>query len=72
MPQPTGEPDLVTLDTTWGTLQPVEPVAGIRTVGELEVAERTLSHSGYPLDRLAYHRGGMHDWITLALPTDPT
>lgn len=132
LPQPTGEPDLVTVDTTWGTLQPLHPVPGIRTVGELEVAElvqggarlvdtrvpdsrsgvtiagalniphdqvlarrddlspdrtsilfcngpqcpqtpdalRTLSDDGYPLERLAYYRGGMHDWITLGMPTE--
>ena len=131
MPRSTGEPDLVTVDTTWGKLQPLQPVPGIRTVGELEVADlvkdgarlidtrvpdsrsgvtiagavnvphdqvlaqqddldparisilfcngpqcpqtpdalRSLSDSGYPLDRLAYYRGGMHDWITLAMPT---
>jgi rhodanese-related sulfurtransferase len=131
LPMPSDEPDLVTVDTTWGELQPMEPVPGVRTVGELEVAElarngaqlvdmrvpdsrsgitiagavnvphdevlarrdqldpdrvhvvfcngpqcpqtpdalRTLSESGYPLDRLAYYRGGMHDWITLGMPT---
>lgn len=109
----------------------MEPVAGIRTVGELEVADlvrggaqlvdtrvpdsrsgatlpdavniphdqvlarkdeldagrvhilfcngpqcpqtpdalQSLSDDGYPLGRLAYYRGGMHDWITLAMPT---
>jgi rhodanese-related sulfurtransferase len=132
MPRPSGEPDVVTVDTTWGTLQALQPVPGIRTVGELEVAAlvddgallvdtrvpdsrsgitiagavnlphdqvlarqhdldrtrvsilfcngpqcsqtpdalRTLSENGYPLDRLAYYRGGMHDWITLAMPTE--
>ena len=39
MPQPSGGPDLVTVDTTWGTLQPMHPVPGIPTVGELEIAE---------------------------------
>ena len=131
LPQPTGEPDLVTVDTTWGELQPMQPVAGVRTVGELEIAElvkngarlvdtrvpdsrsgrtlpgavnvphdqvlshrdvldpdrvsilfcngpqcpqtpdalRALSDDGYPLEQLAYYRGGMHDWITLGMPT---
>ncbi len=130
MPHPTAQPDVVTVDTTWGTVQPMHPVAGIPTVGELEVADlvadgarlvdtrvpdsrsgltiagavnishdqvlahpeltkdrisilfcngpqcsqtpdalRTLSDSGYPTDRLAYYRGGMHDWVTLAMPT---
>src|SRR5687768_17461014 len=39
LPQPAGEPDLVVVDTTWGELQPLQPVPGIRTVGELEIAE---------------------------------
>jgi rhodanese-related sulfurtransferase len=131
LPRPADEPDLVTVDTTWGKLQPMQAVPGIRTVGELEVAElvregaqlvdtrvpdsrsgatlpgavnvphgqvlarrdeldpsrvhilfcngpqcpqtpdalRTLSEDGYPVDRLAYYRGGMHDWITLGMPT---
>jgi rhodanese-related sulfurtransferase len=131
LPRPTGEADKVTVETTWGTIQPLQPVPGIRTVGELEVAGlvrggaqlvdtrisdsrsgvslpgavniphdqvlarrdefhmsrvhilfcngpqcgqtpdalRSLSEDGYPRDRLAYYRGGMHDWITLAMPT---
>lgn len=133
MPRPTDEPEIVTVETAWGKVQPMEPVPGIRTVGELEVAAlvregaqlvdtrvpdsrsgvtlpgavniphdqvlarkddlntgrlhilfcngpqcpqtpdalRTLSEDGYPVDRLAYYRGGMHDWITLAMPTEP-
>lgn len=133
VPRSTDEPEIVTVETAWGHLQPMQPVPGIRTVGELEVAEivqgggqlvdtrvpdsrsgatllgavniphdqvlarkaeldtgrvhilfcngpqcpqtpdalRTLSENGYPLDRLAYYRGGMHDWITLAMPTQP-
>jgi rhodanese-related sulfurtransferase len=125
-------PDLVVVDTTWGELQPLQPVAGVRTVGELEVAElvgsgallvdtrvpdsrsgrslpgavniphdqvldrraeleghevcvlfcngpqcpqtpdalRLLAGDGYPLERLAYYRGGLHDWVTLAMPTE--
>lgn len=132
LPQPADEPDLVVVDTTWGELQPMQPVAGIRTVGELEIAElvqagarlvdtrvpdsrsgrtlpgavnvphdqvlerrddlapdrvsvlfcngpqcpqtpdalRVLSEDGYPLEQLAYYRGGMHDWITLGMPTE--
>lgn len=131
LPQPTGEPEIVTVETAWGKVQPMVPVAGIRTVGELEVAAlvrdgaqlvdtrvpdsrsgvtlpgavniphdqvlarkdeldtdrihilfcngpqcpqtpdalQTLSDDGFPLDRLAYYRGGMHDWMTLAMPT---
>ena len=134
MPQDAGEPDLVLVDTTWGEVQPLQPVAGVRTVGELELAaavkdgallvdtrvpdsrsgrtiagavniphdrivERRdelnadgvsvlfcngpqcpqtpdalaqLTEAGYPPDRLAYYRGGLHDWVTLAMPTEPT
>ncbi len=132
LPRPTDETDEVTVETTWGTVQPLQPVPGIRTLGELEVTElvrggaqlvdtrvpdsrsgvslpgavniphdqvllrrdeldtgrvhilfcngpqcpqtpdalRALSRDGYPLDGLAYYRGGMHDWITLAMPTE--
>lgn len=131
LPRPTGAPDIVTVETTWGALQPLQPVPGVRTVGELEVADlvengaqlidtrvpdsrsgttlpgavniphdqvvhrrdelatarvhilfcngpqcpqtpdalRLLKDAGYPLDHLAYYRGGMHDWITLGMPT---
>ena len=34
-------------------------------------ALRQLVEAGYPADRLAYYRGGLHDWVTLALPTQP-
>lgn len=30
---------------------------------------RRLLEAGHPADALAYYRGGMHDWVTLALPT---
>ena len=39
LPRPTEDADVVTVDTTWGVLQPLQPVPGIRTVGELEVAD---------------------------------
>lgn len=32
-------------------------------------AIRRLLETGYPATGLAYYRGGMHDWVTLALPT---
>lgn len=132
VPQPTGEPEMVTVETAWGKLQPLQPVLGIPTVGELEIADlvragaqlvdtrvpdsrsgvtlpgavniphdqvlarkdelpssrvhilfcngpqcpqtpdalRLLQEDGYPLDRLAYYRGGLHDWVTLAMPTE--
>lgn len=134
VPWPTGESDVVCVDTTWGELQPWEAAPGVRTVGELELAElvengaaavdcrtvgslggrtipgslllphdeivdrkaelgpdrlailfcngpqcpqspdaiRRLLEAGHPSAALAYYRGGMHDWITLALPTEPT
>lgn len=34
-------------------------------------ALRLLVDDGYPPDSLAYYRGGMHDWLTLAMPTQP-
>ena len=30
-----------------------------------------LVEAGYPAQALAYYRGGMHDWVTLAMPTQP-
>ena len=126
-----GEPDVVAVDTTWGEMQRLEAAPGVRTVGELELAEmvehgalvidcrtagsfggrtipqsvhiphdemvdrmdeldrdrvsilfcngpqcpqspraiRELLDAGYPAQALAYYRGGMHDWVTLAMPT---
>lgn len=34
-------------------------------------AIRQLIGVGYPAEALAYYRGGMHDWVTLAMPTQP-
>lgn len=34
-------------------------------------AIRHLIEAGYPAEALAYYRGGMHDWVTLAMPTQP-
>lgn len=31
--------DLLVVDTTWGVIQPLEPVLGVATVGELELIE---------------------------------
>ena len=131
VPRRTTEQDLVTVDTTWGKLQPLQPVSGIPTIGELELvalvadgallvdtrvadsrggltipgavniahdqilerrgelngdgvsilfcngpqcpqtpdALQALKQAGHPLDRLAYYRGGLHDWVTLGMPT---
>lgn len=134
IPVPTGVVDRVEVDTTWGKVQPLQPVPGVRTVGELEVialveagavlldtrvpdsrsgltikgavnmphdqvierrgeldedrisvlfcngpqcpqtpdALRLLVDDGFPAAALAYYRGGIHDWVTLAYPTEPT
>jgi rhodanese-related sulfurtransferase len=34
-------------------------------------AIRRLLDAGHPATALAYYRGGLHDWVTLALPTEP-
>ncbi|WP_217899404.1 rhodanese-like domain-containing protein [Blastococcus mobilis] len=34
-------------------------------------AIRRLLDAGYPASALAYYRGGMHDWVTLSMPTEP-
>ena len=41
------ERDLVTVDTTWGEIQPMEPAPGIRTIGEKELL--VLATQGVPL-----------------------
>lgn len=33
-------------------------------------AVRALVETGYPASALAYYRGGLHDWVTLAMPTE--
>jgi rhodanese-related sulfurtransferase len=134
VPWPLGdERDVVAADTTWGELQALHPVPGVRTLGELEVLEllaqgailidsrvpgsfggltipgaRNIPHdqalerrseldpsevnilfcngpqcpqspnalaelvaAGFPPEHLAYYRGGMHDWVSLAMPTQP-
>jgi rhodanese-related sulfurtransferase len=133
IPQPVDqEPDLMTVDTTWGELQPLQSAPGVVTVGELELIEqlrggaalidtrvpdsrsgltipgavniphdeitdrreeldqsrvnvlfcngpqcpqspaaiRELLEAGYPASSLAYYRGGLHDWVTLAMPIE--
>ena len=38
LPQPTAaDPELVTVDTTWGKVQPLQPYPDVPTVGELEL-----------------------------------
>lgn len=34
-------------------------------------AIRQLMEGGHPAQALAYYRGGMHDWVSLAMPTEP-
>jgi rhodanese-related sulfurtransferase len=34
-------------------------------------AARELLEAGHPAKALAYYRGGMHDWVSLAMPTEP-
>ena len=34
-------------------------------------AIRELLEAGHPARSLAYYRGGMHDWVSLAMPTEP-
>ena len=34
-------------------------------------AIRELVDAGFPAERIRYYRGGMHDWVTLGLPTEP-
>ncbi len=127
----TGEPGLFVVDSTWGTIAPMELAPGVRTVGELEVmahicaggdvvdtrveemrrgasipgarwiphdeiveqvdllsserptvffcngpqcsatpqAVRDLLDAGHPPELILYYRGGLHDWVTLGLPT---
>lgn len=35
-------------------------------------AIRELVEHGHPTGSLAYYRGGMHDWVTLSMPTETT
>jgi rhodanese-related sulfurtransferase len=39
--------------------------------GQSRSAIETLLEAGYSADKILYYRGGMHDWITLGLPTVP-
>ncbi|WP_338012384.1 hypothetical protein [Rhodococcus rhodochrous] len=34
------------------------------------MAIRELLEAGYPASALAYYRGGLHDWVTLAMPLE--
>ncbi len=125
------QPQRVSVDATWGTLQPMQLADGVRTVGELEVIDHleagrpvvdsrlaehhavltlpgavsiphpdssarldeldpatptvffcngpqcgqsplaigALLEAGHPAEMIWYYRGGLHDWMTLGLPT---
>jgi rhodanese-related sulfurtransferase len=39
--------------------------------GQSRSAIAALLEAGYPADQILYYRGGMHDWVTLGLPTVP-
>lgn len=59
LPQPTpADAELVTVDTTWGEVQPLQPFPGVPTVGELELI--ALRDSGALLvdTRVADSRSG--------------
>ena len=48
LPQPVqGQPGLVQVDATWGTIQPMQVADGVGTVGELEVMKHL--EQGQPL-----------------------
>jgi rhodanese-related sulfurtransferase len=70
VPEPAGEPDLVVVDTTWGEVQPWEPVAGVMTVGELELV--TLVDGGALLidSRVPDSRSGVTLPGAVSIPHD--
>lgn len=39
--------------------------------GQSPTAIHKLIESGYPPEKIQYYRGGLHDWLTLALPVVP-
>ncbi len=38
--------------------------------GQSPAAIKALMKAGFPADKMLYYRGGMHDWMTLGLPTE--
>ncbi len=69
VPRPVeGEPGLVVVDATWGTIQPMEVAEGVRTVGEVELIEHL--EKGLPAvdsrDRDAYARATIPGAVNLA------
>lgn len=68
VPRPVeGEPGLVVVDTTWGTIQPMEVAEGVRTVGEVELIEHLKK--GLPVvdsrDRGSYDQGSIPGAVNL-------
>ncbi|MCA1706592.1 MAG: rhodanese-like domain-containing protein [Actinobacteria bacterium] len=61
------EPGLVEVDTTWGTIQPMEVAEGVRTVGEVELIEHL--NKGLPAadsrDSDSYHQATIPGAINL-------
>jgi len=53
VPQPLGE-GLVEVDSTWGTVQPIELAPGVRTIGELELIDH-LEHGRRLIDTRQPH-----------------
>jgi rhodanese-related sulfurtransferase len=50
-------------------LVPRSSFAMARSARPTPSAVTTLLAAGYPAEALLYYRGGLHDWITLGLPT---
>jgi rhodanese-related sulfurtransferase len=61
---------MVTVETTWGKVQPMQPVPGIRTVGELEVAELVLSGAQLVDTRVPDSRSGVTLPAAVNIPHD--
>lgn len=59
VPTATGSEDLVVVDTTWGEVQPIAPVAGVEVVGELEVADLVANGSVLIDTRVPDSRSGV-------------
>jgi rhodanese-related sulfurtransferase len=69
MPRPC-ETDLVVVDTTWGTVQPIQLASGVRTVGELEVVDLVADGALLVDTRVADSRSGVGIPGAVHLPHD--
>jgi hypothetical protein len=65
------QPDAVAVDTTWGEMQRLQAAPGVVTGPQSPDALSQLVDVGHSAEALAYYRGGMHDWVTLGMPTEP-